>query len=81
VLQIKQSFEPRVLTVGAGATVAFLNADDVDHNLHLVSPQGPEQDFGVQKPGQSRMIAFGRPGQYRVVCSIHPKMKLKVTVR
>jgi plastocyanin len=81
VLQIKQSFEPKVLALSAGAKVTFLNADDVDHNLHLVAPDAPETDYGVQKPGQSRVIAFGGPGQYRVVCSIHPKMKLKVTVR
>jgi plastocyanin len=81
VLQVKQSFLPDKLEVKAGATVLFKNADDVNHNLQTVSSSGEKQDYGTEKPGESTKISFPTAGAYTVICGIHPKMKLRVTVK
>ena len=80
VLQIKQAFEPTSLTVSAGAKVAYVNADDVNHNLHQNAPDGTSTDMGVTKPGESVNLSFASVGLYTITCSIHPRMKMKVTV-
>ena len=81
VLQIKQAFEPAVLTVAAGASVSFVNADDVNHNLQQTGPDGVRKDLGVSKPGETVSMSFAGAGLYLVNCQIHPRMKLKVTVK
>ena len=80
VLQIKQAFEPTALTVAAGAKVAYVNADDVNHNLHQNAPDGTSTDMGVTKPGEIVNLSFPSVGLYTITCSIHPRMKMKVTV-
>lgn len=81
VLQIKQAFEPGALEVAAGTTVTFSSADDVNHNLKTVAPDGTTVDRGVEKPGESTQILFATAGVYSVICGIHPRMKMRVTVR
>ena len=34
----------------------------------------------AQEPGDSVVIAFPDPGQFGVICAIHPAMHLEVTV-
>ena len=80
ILQIKQTFEPGSASVVAGQTLNFVNSDDVNHNLQLVAPGGLRTDFGVEKPGETTKITFAAPGEYAVVCGIHPRMKMKVQV-
>jgi plastocyanin len=81
VLQIKQAFDPGAYETKVGAAVVFLNADDVNHNLQRVAPDGVKTDFGVEKPGESTKIVFESAGVYSIICAIHPRMKMKVTVR
>jgi plastocyanin len=81
VLQIHQEFDPKAISVTAGATVQFSNADDVNHNLQTIAPDGARKDYGVEKPGESTPISFPAAGVYQIVCSIHPRMKMKVTVQ
>ena len=81
VLQVKQNFDPRAIEVLAGIPVTFTNADDVKHNLKMVTPDGTQTDYGVEKPGEHTIITFPAAGDYSVICGIHPRMKLKVTVK
>lgn len=81
VTQVKQSFVPDRLEVAAGTTVVFANADDVNHNLQAVAPDGDSQDYGLEKPGETTSITFAKPGVYTVKCAIHPRMKAHVTVK
>ena len=81
VLQVKQSFDPRSIEVASGTPVTFTNADDVKHNLKMVAPDGTQTDFGVEKPGEHTIMTFPAAGDYSVICGIHPRMKLKVTVK
>jgi len=80
VLQIKQAFEPTSLTVAAGAKIDYVNADDVNHNLQQAAPDGTHTDMGVTKPGETVNLSFPAVGLYTITCSIHPRMKMKVTV-
>jgi len=81
VLQIKQAFEPAALTVAAGASVVFVNADDVNHNLQQTTPEGTRTDLGVSKPGETMTMKFATAGLYLVNCQIHPRMKMKITAK
>ena len=81
VLQIKQAFEPATLTVATGASVVFVNADDVHHNLQQTTPEGAKTDLGISKPGETTTMTFATAGVYLVNCQIHPRMKMKITAK
>jgi len=81
IMQIRQMFEPAAAETTAGTVVSYLNADDVNHNLVVVAPGGAETDLGIDKPGETTQISFPTAGVYSVVCHIHPRMKMKMTVR
>ena len=81
ILQVKQAFDPAVAEIAAGASMKFTNADDVNHNLVAVAPDGTRVDYGVEKPGDSTLISFPTAGVYSVICRIHPRMKMRVTAK
>ena len=81
VTQSHKTFDPDSLTVRSGDVVHFENADDVKHNIQVSAPDDATEDLGLQKPGETVDHAFTHPGEYRVHCSIHPKMRLKVVVQ
>ena len=64
-------FAPGALTVHAGATVTWTNKDDEPHTV--VSEAGLFRS-GALDTGESFSFKFDRPGTYRYVCSIHPRM-------
>jgi plastocyanin len=64
-------FAPAALTVGVGATVTWTNKDDEPHTV--VSDGGLFRS-GALDTGESFSFRFDRPGTYRYVCSIHPRM-------
>ena len=70
VSQSNQTFSSAVLTVHAG--------DKVSHNITVKSASGDADDLGLQKPGGVVSYQFESKGTYRVVCSIHPRMKMMV---
>lgn len=80
ILQIKQAFDPDTAQAAVGAVLNFVNDDDVNHNLVVLAPDGVQTDYGVEKPGDTTKISFRIAGVYSVVCHIHPRMKMKVTV-
>ena len=81
VLQIKQAFEPATLTVAPGASVVFVNADDVNHNLQQTTPEGARTDLGISKPGETMTMKFATAGVYLVNCQIHPRRKMNNTAK
>jgi len=78
--QKDRQFALAELTVKPGDTVTFKNADEVTHNVFSVTP-GMEFDIRRQAPGGSSTVPFPKEGVVEVRCSIHPKMKLMVTVK
>ena len=79
VSQSNQTFSSSVLTLKVGDKLSFHNGDTVTHNITVKSGSGDADDLGLQKPGGVVSYKFETKGAYRVVCSIHPRMKMMVT--
>jgi plastocyanin len=78
--QKNREFHPTILTIGVGDTVTIVNDDgDLDHHAY-VSSRRFNFDSGEQLPGSRTDIVFTVPGKFNVLCGIHPKMRLVVTV-
>lgn len=81
VSQRGRAFLPGTLSVRQGDTVEVVNDDgDLMHHAYVDDPEF-SFDSGDQEPGAKADIVFTRPGTFNVLCGIHPKMKLVVTVR
>lgn len=82
VVQQNQAFSVSTLTVHVGDKLTFNNQDDVTHNITVKGgADGDVDDLGLQKPGKAVNYTFDAKGAYRVICSIHPKMKMTVNVQ
>ena len=75
-----REFSTASITVKPGDTITFTNSDDVTHNVFSFSP-GQEFEIKRQVPGGSSTVPFAKEGTAEVRCSIHPKMKLIVTIK
>jgi len=74
-----RAFSESAITVKPGDTLTFMNDDNIHHNILSMSP-GNEFNLGSQAPGTSTSVTFKTPGEVAVLCAIHPRMKLVVTV-
>ena len=73
-------FEPAAISVPAGTTVTWTNADNFTHNVQF-QDGGPSTDAKVMEPGQQVTFTFETPGSYAYRCSFHPQdMQGTVTV-
>jgi plastocyanin len=72
------SFSPKAFTVSAGATVTWINHDNVPHVV--TSADNQFQKSPVLKAGQSFSNTFATAGTYSYFCSIHPRMTGKIIV-
>lgn len=79
--QKDQTFSVPSLTVQKGDKVVWHNNDSVTHNITVRGADGDSEDLGLQKPGAPVSYTFSDKGAFRVVCSIHPKMKMTVNVQ
>jgi plastocyanin len=79
ILQKHKEFAPKEVTIRAGDTLVFVNADTMKHNVHSTT-EGFAFDLQVQRPGDSDRIRITRTGALEVGCHIHPKMSLRVRV-
>ncbi len=73
ILMRDREFEPHVVAVPAGGTVAFPNRDPFSHNVFTNADPGPF-DLGLYRRGATRAASFARPGVYPIYCNIHSKM-------
>jgi len=73
------AFSTANLTIEHGTVVTFSNDDTTSHNI-LVTGNGVNLNSGLQTPGMPFRVPFLKPGTYSVICGIHPKMKMTVTV-
>ncbi len=79
VRQIHEAFVPRVLPVLVGDTVRFPNEDPFFHNVFSLS-KARTFDLGRYATGDSKSVAFDRPGVVQVFCHIHSDMRATVLV-
>ena len=81
VSQKGRAFHPTSLDLKVGDTVTIVNDDgDLLHHAFVDSPTF-SYDSGDQQPGSKIDIVFSKTGTFSVLCGIHPKMKMAVTVR
>lgn len=81
VTQKGQRFNPNTLSVQRGQTVAVINDDgELIHHAYVDS-KSFSFDSGDQEPGSTVNIVFSVPGDFVVLCGIHPKMRLNVSVK
>ena len=74
------AFEPKEFVVPAGATVVWLNADDVPHTVtSTASP--PLFDSKTLDAGSRFAFEFKAAGTYDYFCKAHPYMTGKVVVK
>ena len=74
-----RGFSMANVTVARGEPVLFLNDDTVPHNI-MSNTADNEFDLGSQPPGSAVPVSFDRTGIVAVICAIHPRMHMTVTV-
>lgn len=72
------AFAPTPLAVAAGQAVQWVNRDGAPHGLAF-KDGGPGSTLML--PGERHSRRFERPGEYDYICSVHPYMTGRVTVR
>lgn len=71
--QKNKSFEPHLLVVPLGSTVAFPNLDPFFHNV-FSQFNGKRFDLGLYEAGSTRDVRFDHEGVSYLFCNIHPEM-------
>lgn len=71
-------FHPMALTVPAGATVTWKNLDGEPHTV--TSTDGSFRSEALDQ-GDAYRFTFAKPGVYKYLCTIHPKMLASITVK
>ena len=74
-----QKFQPAELSVSAGSSVTWNNADDAPHTVTF-DDDAVESSDELAK-GDTFSATFADAGSYSYVCAIHPEMKGSVTVQ
>ncbi|WP_375786779.1 methylamine utilization protein [Bradyrhizobium sp. Pha-3] len=78
--QKDREFKPAEISIKRGEALRFINDDgELLHHAYLSSDTF-SFDSGDQQPGSKFDVTFSVPGDYTVLCGIHPKMKLAVHV-
>lgn len=81
VSQKGREFRPKEITMQVGDKLRFINDDeDLLHHAYLAS-EAFSFDSGDQAPGSSYEVTFPTSGTFTILCGIHPKMRLTVTVK
>lgn len=77
--QRNRSFFPDMVLIAAGSSVSFPNMDVIFHNVFSLS--GPRTfDLGNYSKGQTRTVAFPKPGIVFVNCRLHPNMSAAIVI-
>lgn len=81
VTQKSRAFTPGSIEIARGDQLRILNDDG--ELLHHAFVRHPRLNFdsGEQEPGTSVLIRFPIAGEFTVLCDIHPRMRLVVTVK
>jgi plastocyanin len=71
------TFDPPMLTIKAGTTVTWTNADDIPH---LVAEKDGNFRSGALDTDESFSHSFAMAGTVEYFCAIHPHMTGKIIV-
>lgn len=72
-------FAPGRVRITAGQSLVIWNNDTRPHNSRV---EHPDMTFisEMQEPGDKLTLPFPKPGQFEVMCGVHPNMRLDVEV-
>ncbi len=73
------TFMPHVLPIPLGAEVHFPNNDKVSHNVFSLS-RAKKFNLGSYKAGESKTVAFDKPGVVQLRCDVHAEMEAYIIV-
>jgi plastocyanin len=71
-------FSPKTLTVKHGKAVTFKFAGKSLHNVSV--KKGPVKFHSPNKKTGSYVVKFAKKGTYRIVCTLHSSMGMKMKV-
>ena len=71
--QRNKSFSPHVVAVPVGGRIAFVNDDDIHHNVFSAAEPN-DFDSGLYGKGGSFGQVFNKPGPVEILCNIHANM-------
>lgn len=71
-------FGPQALTVTVGATVTWVNQDDIPHSVVADDKSFKSK---VLDTDEKFSFTFTKPGEYGYFCGLHPHMTGKVIVK
>jgi len=71
-------FSPMTITIKAGGSVTWKNLDGEPHTVTSVDGRFRS---GALDTNDSFTFKFDKPGTYKYLCSIHPKMMAAVIVK
>lgn len=77
--QSKCRFEPHVVVIPVGASIAYLNSDEVSHNIHTYATKNEGLNKTVSA-GTDLTQKFDKAEQVKVTCDIHPWMSSWIVV-
>jgi plastocyanin len=72
------TFSPQMLTVSSGATVVWLNRDDVPHSIVSTDKLFKSKLLDTD---EKFSFTFTKPGEYSYFCGIHPHMTGMIVVK
>ncbi len=75
----KMKYAPANIEVEEGTVVVWTNNDALPHNVQIGDPNKIVGD--MLRAGQTMAIKFNSAGDYSYICTPHPFMKGKVTVK
>jgi plastocyanin len=76
---VKNTFKPADMTVKAGSTVRWVNADDHPHRIEFENKAFTTSTF-LLGASQSASQRFDKAGSFNYSCMIHPYMQGTITV-
>jgi plastocyanin len=71
------AFNPANLTIAAGDTVTWVNADNTAHSALDLNGAF---DTDLIQPGGSASLTFGGAGTFNYRCGPHPNMRASITI-
>ena len=71
-------FAPMTMTVAAGSTVTWKNLDGEPHTVTSIDGRFRS---GALDENDTYTFKFDKPGTYKYLCSIHPKMLAAIIVK
>lgn len=78
--QKNRQFQPGSISLKRGEVLRIVNDDgELLHHAYLTTDKF-SFDSGDQQPGSKYDVAFPVSGTFTILCAIHPKMRLVVTV-